>query len=93
MDKTEASIARGMRAEQLLSDPLFVEAKDHIDAELYRLFRAAVPTDTESLTQIKSMQYMHDKYAAFMRAAITDGKMARIELERKKPSILDRIKR
>ncbi len=91
MDKTAARIDRGHRAENVLRDPLFEEAKKHIEDELYRLFCETKPTDTQSLIEIKSMQYMHVKYMAFLRAAITDGKMAKAELEaRKKPGIMDR---
>lgn len=84
MDKTEQTIHRASRADALMTDPLMVEAKEHIEAELWRLFKSTVPTDTDSLAQIKAMQYMHDKYLAFFKQAIQDGKLARIELDRKK---------
>lgn len=91
MDKLEHTANKGSRAESLLNDPLMVEAREHIDAELYRLFKAAVPTDIEALSQIKSMQYMHLKYEAFMKQCISDGKMARIEIERKKKTFKQRF--
>lgn len=92
MDKTEAQVDRGHRAQNILGDPLFVEAQKHIEDELYRLFCETKPTDTATLVEIKSMQYMHVKYLAFLRSAVTDGKLARAEIEaRKKPSMLDRF--
>ena len=92
MDKTEARVDRGRRADGILSDPLFAEAQKHIEDELYRLFCETKPTDTSTLVEIKSMQYMHVKYVAFLRSAVTDGKMARAELEsRKKPNAIDRL--
>lgn len=83
MDKLENQVNRGARAESLLADPLFSEAREHIEAELYRLFKSAVPTDIEALAQIKSMQYMHDKYIAFLKTVVQDGKIAKLEVERK----------
>jgi hypothetical protein len=91
-DKLQERLNRGHRAKELLGDALMVEAKAHIESELYRLFSEAVPTDIEALQQIKGMQYMHTKYLAFFQSAITDGKIARIELDsRKKPGALDRL--
>jgi len=92
MDKTEAKISRARRAGELLADPLIVEAQKHIEDELYRLFCETAPTDTQALVEIKGMQYMHVKYLAFLRAAVTDGKLAKYELDAQaKPNIIDRI--
>lgn len=90
-DKTQADIERGQKAEQIMADPVMVEARQHIEAELWRLFKAAVPTDFEALSQIKSMQYMHGKYEAFLKTCIQDGKLARMELERRKKTMRERI--
>ncbi len=68
-----------------------VEAREHIEAELWRLFKTAVPTDAEALSQIKSMQYMHAKYEAFLKACINDGKLATLEVERKKTPLMKRF--
>jgi hypothetical protein len=87
----DKAVSRGNRAEELMNDPLMVEAAAHIDAELWRLFQSAVPTDIESLAQIKSMQYMHGKYAAFLKKCIQDGKMARMDIERRKKSLKERF--
>lgn len=81
-DKLGKAITRGHRAQNILSDELFAEASDHIDAECFRLFKATHPTDTEALAQIAGIQYLHAKYKAFLKAAVTDGKMAQIEVER-----------
>jgi hypothetical protein len=81
-DKLAHALARGHRAQNILNDELFVQASDHIDAECFRMFKAAHPTDTEALSQIAGIQYLHTKYKAFLKAAVTDGKMAQIEIER-----------
>ena len=90
-DKLQHDIDRANRAEQIMNDPLMVEARETIEAELWRLFKSSVPTDFEALSQIKSMQYMHTKYEAFLKTCISDGKLARMELERKKKSLRERF--
>ena len=89
--KLDIDIERAQRAETIMNDPVMVEAREHIESELWRLFKSAVPTDFEALSQIKSMQYMHAKYEAFLKTCISDGKMARIEIERKKKSLRERF--
>lgn len=89
--KLDQDIDRGIRANAILTDPLMVEAREHIEAELWRLFKTAVPTDAEALSQIKSMQYMHAKYEAFLKACINDGKLATLEVERKKSPLMKRF--
>ncbi len=90
-DKLQLDIERAQRAEQIMNDQVMIEAREHIEAELWRLFKSAVPTDFEALSQIKSMQYMHAKYEAFLKTCISDGKMARMELDRKKKSLRERF--
>lgn len=90
-DKLQSDIDRARKAEQIMSDPVMIEAKEHIEAELWRLFKAAVPTDFEALSQIKSMQYMHGKYLAFLNTCIQDGKMATLDLERRKKTLRERL--
>lgn len=91
IDKLQKDIQRGHKAEQIMADPLMIEAREHIEAELWRLFKATVPTDFEALSQIKSMQYMHTKYEAFLKSCINDGKLATLELERKKKTLRERV--
>lgn len=81
-DKLQTAIDRGQRVKNILDDAIFAEASDHIDAECFRLFKAAHPTDTEALSQIAGMQYLHTKYKAFLQRAVNDGKMAQMEVER-----------
>ena len=78
-------IKRADKARLLLEDPLMVEALEHMDAECWRLFKTFAPTDTEGVMQVKAMQYMATKFAAFLRSVVTDGKMAKLDVERKSP--------
>ena len=90
-DKTTQEIDRGHRAKRLIDDDLVKEAREHIEAELWRLFKETSPQDQNTLQFLKGMQYFHSKYFAFFEKAITDGKIAQINLESKKKTIRDRI--
>jgi hypothetical protein len=81
-DKLSDAINRGHRAQRILEDELFAQASDHIDAECFRKFKETPPTDVEALSQIAGIQYLHGKYKAFLKAAVNDGKLAQIEVER-----------
>lgn len=91
MDKLERAIQRGQEADRLLREPLIQEARDHIEAELWRLFKETSPQDEQTLTHIKSMQYFHQKYWAFFNRVVADGKVAQINLEAKKKGLKQRI--
>jgi hypothetical protein len=78
-------ILRAQRANTLLADPLLIEAHEHIEAEFWRLFKTLAPTDVEGLTQVKGMQYIHEKYGAFLRSVVNQGKLAKLELNRTQP--------
>jgi hypothetical protein len=80
-----ADISRADRAKAILNDELMVEAQKHIEAEFYRLFKTLHPTDTEGLTSLKGMQYLHEKYLAFLNSVINQGKLAQLELNRTQP--------
>jgi hypothetical protein len=81
----DEKIQRAQRAKALIDDPIMAEATAHIEAECWRLFKTFAPTDTEGIMQIKSVQYMHEKYLNFLRQAIADGKMAQLEVDRTRP--------
>lgn len=78
-------IRRAERAQNLLAEPLIVEAQEHIEAECWRLFKELAPTDVDGLAQIKGMHYTHQKFFAFLRRAVNDGKKAKAEIEEKRP--------
>lgn len=87
----EHDIARGERAKRILADELVTEARDHIEAELWRLFKELTPADKPGLEHIKAMQYFHAKYFAFFNQAVTNGKLASINVESRKKPLRERI--
>lgn len=91
MADLDADIRRGQEAERLLKHELLSGARGHIDAELWRLFREVKPDDLEALKHIKAMQYFHAKYFAFLERAVTDGKLAQINLQAKKKTLRERV--
>lgn len=90
-DKLQKDIQRGERARLILGDDLVSEARAHIEAELWRLFKDASPADQDGLKHIKAMQYFHQKYFAFLESAVTNGKLASINLEAKKKTLRERV--
>jgi len=91
IDKDEKAIQRASKAERLLADDLIIEAREHIEAELWRMFKAVTPNDKDSLDFIKSMQYFHEKYFAFFSSAVNNGKLAKANIESKQKTIKERI--
>lgn len=91
MDKLEHEIRRGEQAKRLLEDELVREAREHIESELWRLFKETPPQDVKTLEFVKGMQYMHAKYFAYFGRAVTDGKLAQINLEAKKKTLRERM--
>lgn len=81
----ENDIHRAKRAELLINDDLMKEAREHMDAECWRLFKLLAPEDIEGMSQVKAMQYLNTKYWGFLQAVIQNGTLAKLELERKQP--------
>ena len=90
-DKLQKEIERGERAKRLLADETIQEARAHIESELWRLFRETGPQEAETLKNIKAMHYFHQKYYAFFERAVSDGKIAQINLESRKKTLKERV--
>lgn len=87
----DEQIRRGERAKHLLSDDLVREAREHIESELWRLFKEVSPQDAQALAHIKAMQYFHAKYFQFFERAVSDGKIAQINAESRKKTLRERV--
>ena len=90
-DKLQREINRGERAQLILADELVSDAKAHIEAELWRLFKDTSPADFEALKHIKGMQYFHAKYFAFFERVVIDGKIAAMSIEAKKKTLREKV--
>lgn len=91
MNDLDTQIRRGINAKHILENELMQEAKQHMEAEFWRLFKELKPSDIEGLQFVKQMQYIHAKYQAFMAKAVTDGKMAELQVETRKKSLRQRV--
>lgn len=91
MNDLDTQIRRGINAKHILENELMQEAKQHMEAEFWRLFKELKPSDVEGLQFVKQMQYIHAKYQAFMAKAVTDGKMAELQVETRKKSLRQRV--
>jgi len=90
-EQLNKAIGRAQRAANLLADPTLVEAREHIEAELWRQFQRVPPSDTEALQYVAGMRYLHEKYFAFLASAVNDGKLASLEIERRKKTLREKI--
>jgi hypothetical protein len=87
----EEDIRRGHKAEELLKHELMVEAREHMEKLLWQMFRDTPPESKDRLAYVSAMSYFHKKYAEFFQQAITNGKLAQINLEAKKKSLKERV--
>lgn len=81
----DEKIRRAEEAKRLLDHPLLKEAFGHVENECWRMFKELAPTDIDGIAQVKAMQYMHTKYAAFLRSVIVNGAVEKLQLEEKRP--------
>lgn len=72
---------RGRLAEQVLENPVYVEAYESIEKELIRLWRES--RDRDAREQSHQLLTMLDKVRTVMQATMRSGQVAAKELERK----------
>ena len=77
----ETEVQRGKLAQEVLDNPIFIEAHEAIEQETIRLWREARnPEDREQLHQLL---LMHAKAKAAMESVMRSGQVAEAELIRK----------
>jgi len=75
---------RAQEAQLIWESQIMREAREHIERVLVKGFADTPLRDDEGLRRVRMLFEAHKAYESFFRAAIDDGKMARIEIERKK---------
>ncbi len=86
----EEESRRGDLAKIVLENALFVEACNHLDAEL-RLMRERVPmSDRDMHTRIILAEQMQAKVLDYLKAVMMSGDAAKLQL-RERRSLADRI--
>lgn len=84
MDELESRIRRADEAERIWNSPIMVEARAQIEAEILAKFKECGVRDVDGLATIKLMQHVHTLYDRYFKSALNDGKIARMELAKKK---------
>lgn len=82
MDDLEKRDRRAQEAERIWASEIMKEAREHIEKALMKGFADTPLRDDEGLKRIRMLYEAHKAYESFFRAAIDDGKMARIEIKR-----------
>ena len=77
----EAELQRGKLAQEVLDNPVYIEAHAAIEQETIRLWREARnPEDREQLHQLL---LMHEKAKVALESVMRSGQIAEAELSRK----------
>ena len=77
----EAEVQRGKLAQEVLDNPIYIEAHAAIEQETIRLWREARnPEDREQLHQLL---LMHDRAKTALESVMRSGQVAEAELSRK----------
>ena len=77
-------VQRANEARRLWESRLMREAREHIEAALMKGFAATPMRDTDGLQWVRALYEAHKAYESFFRSAMEDGKLAQLEIERKK---------
>jgi len=82
---------RAQEAQLIWDSQIMREAREHIEKTLIKGFAETPLRDDEGLKRIRMLFEVHKSYESFFRAVLDDGKLARLEIERKK-TIGERVK-
>lgn len=84
-------VLRANEAARVWDSRIMKEAREHIEQALMRGFASTPLRDDEGLRRIRGLWEAHKAYDSFFKAALEDGKLAKIEIERKK-SMRERLR-
>lgn len=82
MNELEQRERRAQEAERIWQSDIMKEARLHIEKALMKGFADTPLRDDEGLRRIRMLYEAHKAYESFFRAAIDDGKMAKLEIQR-----------
>jgi hypothetical protein len=75
---------RAAEAERLWQDEMMVEAREHIRAHIIDLWANSPMDDLDGREKLRYLLHVHKLYDDFFKRAIADGKLAKLEAERKR---------
>jgi hypothetical protein len=73
--------AKAAQAQRLLTDPLYVESFNALEAQLIQAWIASDPRDTEGRERCWLAVHANRKQRDYFASFINDGKMAQAQLE------------
>jgi len=79
-DKASEAIARGHRADTVLSDPLMVEAFDKLEKSYFEGWKASEPRDTEGRERLYLAVGQLNKIRDHLRAVAASGRVEKATL-------------
>lgn len=82
---------RAQEAQLIWDSQIMREAREHIEKTLVKGFAETPLRDDDGLRRVRMLFEAHKAYESFFRAVLDDGKLARIEIERKR-TLAERLK-
>ena len=89
----DADIDRGARAAALLANPTLKEAFEMVKQAIHEAWEAAPVRDTEGQQILKLQLKLLGDVRANLETAVTDGKLAAAEVERRRKPVLADFRR
>lgn len=87
----EEEISRAGEAARLLQSPIFLEASEHIHAQLKQLRERAPISDNDMMVRIVLMEQLWARLLDYLQNAMTSGDFARNTL-RARETAVERVK-
>src|SRR6185312_6975782 len=88
-------LARASQAERILTDPLFVEMRANLEADLAAARRAVPLGDSAMHTKLIMLEQIAGKFFGYFELTAQTGKMARMhiaDMEKQREGLRDRFK-
>jgi hypothetical protein len=86
------TIRRAAEAERIWSDDLMQEARTHIRQTIIDQWAQSPMDDVDGREKLRYLLHVHELYDRFFKAALSDGKIATLEAERKKRGLLEYLR-
>ena len=83
---------KAAEADRLWNDDLMVEARAHIRQSIIDRWTSSPMDDIDGRERLRYLLHVHELYDRFFQAAISDGKLAKLEAERKRHGWLELLR-
>lgn len=90
-DKTEIEILRGKDAEQLLANPLLIEAFEIIERDIIQKWQTSPARDEKARETLYLSQLLLQRLASQLRLVVETGQIAQASLAQRAGQTLKRV--